>query len=124
MNGKRKVLVAAAAAGVMLFGIATPANAATGYARCDPGYLCLFTEPNGQGVIAQYKVGDADMGDSFGPLGMNDNAESYWNRSGANWSLYNGPYYGGTVSGMSPDKPDGANFPASLRNVISSLKKM
>jgi Peptidase inhibitor family I36 len=81
-------LLTVAAAFVGIAGVATPAQAATGWDRCEAGYFCAFTGPNGTGVIAQYKVGDPDLSDGIGPTGMDDNIESIWNRTGSMWAVH------------------------------------
>ncbi|MDN3495814.1 peptidase inhibitor family I36 protein [Planococcus sp. APC 4015] len=67
---------------------ATAAQAATGWDRCQPGYFCGFTGTNGTGTIAQYQVGDPDLSDGYGPVGMDNNIESFWNRTGSVWGVY------------------------------------
>jgi hypothetical protein len=67
---------------------AAPAQAATGWDRCEPGYFCAFTGTNGTGVIARYQVGDPDLSDGHGPVGMDNNIESLWNRTGSIWGVW------------------------------------
>lgn len=63
----------AAATLLMAVAPAAPAQAVTGWDRCQPGYFCAFTGTNGTGIIAQYQVGDP---------------ESLWNRTGSVWSVW------------------------------------
>ncbi|WP_420157633.1 peptidase inhibitor family I36 protein [Nocardiopsis sp. CNT-189] len=101
MSVLRKGLIAAAAAGAMLFAgtaVAAPAQAATGWDRCPHGYACLFSQPHGQGTIGIFKYGSPDLRQQ----GLGENVRSVWNRAGATLYLYRGYNYIGTTT----------NFPA------------
>lgn len=116
----RGLLVSAAIGAAMVVATAPPASAATGYARCPDLRMCVFTGPNGSGAIAYFSTGDANLGDSVGPTGMNNNIESIWNRSGHSWALFDGTGYTGTRWVSNPYVGH-ANLSASEANKISSL---
>lgn len=90
MGSKRAVLVAAAAAVVMSVAAAAPASAQ--YSRCPDTWFCAFTGQNGNGVMAQYKWGDANLNDAHGPTGMSNNIQSVWNRRAHEWIVYANPW--------------------------------
>jgi hypothetical protein len=97
----------------------SPAQAATGYNRCPANRMCVFTGVNGTGAIGIFTVGDANLGDSVGPRGLNNNIESAWNRRGDEWALWNDAGYQGGITLFY----DGArgNITARYRNITSSL---
>ncbi len=99
-----------------------PAQAATGYNRCPANRMCVFTGVNGTGAIGIFSVGDANLGDSVGPRGLNNNIESGWNRRGDEWALWNNAGYAGGITLFY----DGArgNIAAQYRNITSSLKSI
>jgi hypothetical protein len=101
---------------------AVPASAATGYARCAKGNLCLFSEQGGRGVVAQYKNGDHDLSDAVGPRGMNDNVESVWNRSGQPFVAFNRVDYEGRIGVIYAG--DKGNTKPGFTNSVSSLKRL
>ncbi|MGA3538002.1 peptidase inhibitor family I36 protein [Micromonosporaceae bacterium DT194] len=120
----RRLLGAAAAtatAAALVLTVAGPASAATGYARCPQIRYCLFTGLNGTGVMAYFVKGDANLGDSIGPQGMNNNSKSHWNRSGHTFDLYEGAYKEGTHWVSHPHSTSGSNFVVAARDKISSL---
>ena len=82
--------------------------------------MCVFTGPNGSGAIAWFATGDADLGDSVGPVGMNNNIESIWNRSGHDWALFDGAGYTGTRC-VSYAYAGHNNVIAAAANKVSSL---
>ncbi|WP_169742070.1 peptidase inhibitor family I36 protein [Phycicoccus jejuensis] len=101
---------------------APSASAATGYDRCPNFKMCVFTGPNGTGVMATFSVGDANLGDNIGPTGMNNNIESTYNRTGHDWDLWDGAGYTGEhwVSHTHYDG-HGRNVYAGIANRVSSL---
>lgn len=89
MGLKRMLAAAAAALTISLAAGAAPADAQ--YSRCPDGWFCAFTGQNGNGVMAQYKWGDANLNDANGPTGMSNNIQSVWNRRAAGWLVYANP---------------------------------
>lgn len=116
----KRLLVAASIGAAMVVATAPSASAATGYARCPDFRMCVFTGTNGSGVIAWFSTGDADLGDSVGPVGMNNNIESIWNRSGHDWALFDGAGYTGT-RWVSYAYAGHNNVIAAAANKVSSL---
>lgn len=104
-----------------------PSQAATGYARCPAGKLCVFTGTGGSGVIGIFSTGDVDLGAAPGPSGLNNNIESVWNRSSSNFGFYpERNYNGGSADGISELVPRTAKatFYPEFRNTTSSIKKL
>ena len=121
MRTKRLLAFASVGAAAMIVAAASPAAAATGYNRCPNLKMCVFTGPNGTGAIAYFSTGDANLGDSVGPVGMNNNIESIWNRSGHTFELFDGAGYTGTRWVSNP-YVGGNNVIASAANRVSSLR--
>lgn len=111
--------VLAAVALVSSVALAAPAQAATGYDRCPSGRLCLFTGTGGTGTMATYLAGDANMADSTGPTGMNNNVESVWNRTSMYFMVWDGRYYTGDYWTITPGTK--GTLLSSIRNRISSV---
>ena len=118
---KRNVLAATAMAAALAGVGAVPAQAATGYDRCVGYRMCVFTGPNGSGTMASFVYGDANLGDSIGPTGMNNNIESYINNSGHHWDFWDGAGYTGEIRHSEP-WVGGRNFGAGFDNRASSLR--
>lgn len=117
---KRMATAAGVAAAALSAGSVAPAGAATGWDRCPDGYLCAFTGPSGTGVMAQYKWGDANLGDANGPTGMNNNIESVWNRRSSVFVIYDAP--GCDSAPNTTVDPGKRNFTGFWENRISSLR--
>ncbi len=116
-----RIFAAVVLSGGAIVCASSPASAA--YSDCPVNRYCVWTGPNGTGAMATFASGDADLSDSVGPTGMNDNIESYRNRTGDNWCLYNGTGFNGPGAQMTPGQvTNGANvlFP----NTASSLRKI
>lgn len=113
--------LATAAVAALLASFAPAASAATGYDRCPADRMCVFTGPNGSGVIGIFQNGDVNLGDSVGPTGLNNNIESMRNRTGSDWCFWTGINYNGTVWRGGPGA--GANTVPAATNTISSLKR-
>lgn len=120
MRARKLVISLSVAALVVLGGTAAPANAATGWDRCHQGWFCVFAEPNGQGLMAMYQVGDPNLGDAYGPQGMNNNIESVWNRTGSSWGLFKGTYGTGEGAGFGPGARTSIWW---FANVASSIQR-
>ncbi|MFI1273993.1 peptidase inhibitor family I36 protein [Micromonospora sp. NPDC020751] len=116
----RKVLAAMSMAAALVGVTAVPAHAATGYDRCPQIRMCVFTGPNGSGTMAAFVIGDANLGDSNGPIGMNNNIESFFNNSGHHWDFWDLPGYTGDFRHSEP-YVGGKNFGAGFDNRVSSL---
>lgn len=116
----RNVLAATTLAAALTAATAVPATAATGYNRCPQLKMCVFTGPNGSGTMAYFSVGDADLGDSNGPTGMNNNIESFFNNSGHTWYFWDYPGYSGDRRASDP-YVGGKNFGDAWDNRVSSL---
>jgi Peptidase inhibitor family I36 len=117
----KSLLVSASIGAVLAAAAASPASAATGYARCPDLRMCVFTGPDGTGAIAYFATGDGNLGDSSGPVGMNNNIESIWNRSGHTWELYDGVGFSGTRWVSNPFVGHNNVIP-SAANKVSSLR--
>ncbi|TDC59157.1 hypothetical protein E1258_18915 [Micromonospora sp. KC207] len=117
----KSLLACASITAAMVVAAASPASAATGYNRCPDFKMCVFTGPNGSGTIAWFSTGDGNLGDSSGPVGMNNNIESIWNRSGHTWELFDGAGYSGTMWTSRP-YVGGNNVIAAAANRVSSLR--
>ncbi|TDB71312.1 peptidase inhibitor family I36 protein [Micromonospora sp. KC721] len=115
------LLVSASIGAAMVVAAAPPASAATGYDRCPNFRMCVFTGPNGSGAIAYFSTGDGNLGDSSGPVGMNNDIESIWNRSGHTWELFDGVGFSGTRWVSRPYVGPNNVIPAAA-NKVSSLR--
>lgn len=56
----------------------------TAYADCPAGWFCVWEHANGQGRMARFQSGSADLRD----FNLNDQVSSAWNRTGVNWCTY------------------------------------
>ncbi|MBB4912633.1 peptidase inhibitor family I36 protein [Actinophytocola algeriensis] len=115
-----KVLAATALATALAGAATVPAYAATGYDRCPQNRMCIFTGYNGSGVMAAFAVGDADLGDSNGPTGMNNNTKSFYNNSGHHWDFWDLRGYDGAIRHSEP-YVGGRNFGSAWVNRVTSL---
>lgn len=97
------------------------APSVTGWDRCPSGRMCVFTGLHGTGTIGIFRSGDANLGDSNGPSGLNNNIESVWDRNGEEWCLFNDPGYEGGIT-LVKDGAKGNINPPRYRNITSSLK--
>ena len=93
----RNLLAATSMAVALTGAAAVPAQAATGFDRCVGYVMCVFTGPNGTGTMASFVVGDGNLGDSNGPVGMNNNIESFINKSGHHWDFWDLAGYSGDI---------------------------
>lgn len=98
-NLARRISVAVASVGMAVVATialgASPAQAATGWARCPSGYFCIFDGASGTGKMAYFKWGSPDLR----AQGMHNKTTSYWNRTSRYWTMYDGFKYtaGGIV---------------------------
>jgi hypothetical protein len=116
-----RLFVAACAAVLLSSLTVAPAEAATGWDRCDPGHFCVFGGLNGTGAFAQYTNGDRNLGDSDGPTGLNDNIESVWNRVSDDAFVLYGQASCEGASTIVWNEPRKGNLIPSWRNRVSSL---
>lgn len=123
MIRKTTMALACAALGGSL--LAAPASAApvsiTAYSDCPAGRLCVWTGLGGTGAIGIFRTGDANLGDSVGPRGLNNTIESAWNRTGSDWCFYDGANYSGAFLGPTTPGSRG-NLKTEYRNRITSLE--
>lgn len=119
----RRVGVGALASLGIIAATATAATAApTGYDRCKPGRLCLFTEPDGQGFYASFKVGSPDLAIPISGYVFDNKARSVFNNgAGEIYYLYPDARYAGTPLPVGTVGP--TNLPASIDGQVSSLKR-
>lgn len=121
----RLTIVAAVSAVFMSVFVATPAEAATWKGTCPKGKFCVYTGLTGTGTRAVFEVGDANLGDSTGPTGMNNKIKSVWNRSGEAYLVYDKKSCEGAWTAVYPagvkGKSHKGNFTKPWRNRISSL---
>lgn len=114
--------VALATASILAAGVpASAATSATGWARCPVGKFCVFTEPNGQGAMATFTSGDANLAVAPGPSGLNANIESVWNRNGLGFVLYSKAGYDGDSRAIF-DYQGKVNLGSKLANNVRSVK--
>jgi hypothetical protein len=124
------VLGGVAAAGAML---ATPATAQDVYQAdtstsasvkawgdCPANRSCIFAGLGGGRPFAHFANGDANLGDSSGPRGMNNTTESVWNRTGQDWCYYDGPNFTDLIFVVAP-RFQGDLLPEH-RNRVTSLR--
>jgi hypothetical protein len=102
------------AAVVAAVGLSMPAaEAATGYARCTAGNFCVFSEPNGGGTIALFKLGSPDLRGQH----IDDTVSSAWNRGADAFALcrdYNRvwnltTYFPGAQANIEPENDNQAS---------------
>lgn len=91
MSFKRARLALVAGAAALTVSAAAAAPASAQYSRCPDTWFCAFTGQNGNGVMAQFKWGDANLNDANGPTGMSNNIQSVWNRRADAFIVYANP---------------------------------
>lgn len=101
---------------------ANAVESATGYARCDVGYMCVFTGKNGSGAIGKFKNGDVNLAVAPGPSGLNNNIESMRNRTTGSWCFYGSTNYNTGTGSWRGYPGGGSNTVPAATNTISSLK--
>lgn len=109
-------LVGSTAIAMIASTLAATAPASAAWSDCPNGYFCLFTGPNGSGQMFYTAAQPAQLG--F----MNNDSESYWNRSVFNYCLFNNQDHQ-VFRTQSPAGFQG-NFSDGLANQISSLGKV
>jgi hypothetical protein len=116
MMGKKLHMLALPIAAAALAVLASPAQAATGYDRCQDGYYCMFSGLDGTGDIIQIQDDTPDLA----ALGMADRAKSDWNRTDSFIHLFSEADYGGCAAVTSPR--DKGNFFSSFRDFFDSVR--
>jgi len=114
--GKKFRMLALPIAAAALTALATPAQAAEGYDRCQEGHYCLFSGLDGTGDIVQLTGSTAGLA----ALGMGDRAKSDWNRTDTLIHLYSEPDYGGCTAVTSPRGK--GNFYIDFRDFFDSVR--
>lgn len=114
--GKKFRMLALPIAAAALTALATPAQAAEGYDRCQEGHYCLFSGLDGTGDIVQLTGSTAGLA----ALGMGDRAKSDWNRTDTLIHLYSEPDYGGCTAVTSPRGK--GNFSIDFRDFFDSVR--
>ncbi|WP_344887655.1 peptidase inhibitor family I36 protein [Nonomuraea antimicrobica] len=104
------------AAAAALTVLATPAQAADGYDRCQDGYYCLFSGLDGTGDIVQIKSDTPDLA----ALGIADRAKSDWNRTGSWIHLFSEANYEGCSAVTTPRGK--GNFYIDFRDFFDSVR--
>ncbi|PWK85507.1 peptidase inhibitor family I36 [Lentzea atacamensis] len=93
---------------------------AAAWSDCPAARMCIWTGLDGNGGIGYFANGDANLGAAPGPSGLNNTAESAWNRSGSRFCFYDGANYSGFLGDVLPGEQ--GNIKPEYRNRISSLK--
>ncbi|MFC4006200.1 peptidase inhibitor family I36 protein [Nonomuraea purpurea] len=103
-------------AAAALAALATPAQAAEGYDRCQEGYYCLFSGFDGTGDIVQLQGNTPNLA----ALGMGDRAKSDWNRTDTLIYLFSEANYDGCAAVTSPRGK--GNFFITYRDFFDSVQ--
>ncbi|MEV6977734.1 peptidase inhibitor family I36 protein [Kitasatospora sp. NPDC093806] len=114
----RSLLVPLAAVGAVALPVTVPAHAATGYDRCPVGFYCLFSGLDGTGDIVRLNRSAPDLA----ALGMDDRAESDWNRTGSTIHLWSDRDYSGCTAVTSTGPTGKGDFFPAYRDFFSSVQ--
>ncbi len=90
------------------------------WSACPAARMCIWTGLNGNGGIGYFANGDVNLGAAPGPSGLNNTAESAWNRTGSRFCFYDGAGYTGFLGYVYPNEQ--GNIKPELRNRVTSLK--
>ncbi len=93
---------------------------ATAFSDCPAARMCIFNNLNGGHPWGYFAVGDANLGAAPGPSGLNNNAESGYNRTGQVWCFYDGANYTSLLGVIDPGQQ--GNFRPEVRNKVTSLR--
>ncbi|WP_439679319.1 peptidase inhibitor family I36 protein [Embleya sp. MST-111070] len=96
----------------------SPAGAADGYDRCPAGYYCMFSGLDGTGDMIKLTRSTPDLA----ALGMNDRAESDWNRTASTIYLWSDAGYSGCTAVTSSGPTGKGNFFPDYRDFVSSVQ--
>ncbi|MFF2845018.1 peptidase inhibitor family I36 protein [Streptomyces sp. NPDC058001] len=86
-NGIRMALAGATVAGLTMIALPSPAQAATGYVRCNKGDICFFSGYDGGGKMCAWTGNDTDW--------QKGAEKCSWSKSTKVKSVYNRGYSGG-----------------------------
>jgi hypothetical protein len=100
--------------------IETPDVSIAAWGDCPAARMCIWTGLDGNGGIGYFANGDVNLGAPPGPSGLNNTAESAWNRTGNRFCFYDGANYNGYLGDVLPGGQ--GNIKPEYRNKISSLK--
>ncbi|GHB85255.1 hypothetical protein GCM10010347_65170 [Streptomyces cirratus] len=115
---KRILTGLASAVAALSMASVSPAYAADGYDRCPVGYYCMFSGLDGTGDMIKLTSNTPDLG----ALGMNDRAQSDWNRTSSTIHLWSDTGYTGCTT-VTPAGPTGkGNFFPTYRDFFSSVQ--
>ncbi|MFC5828170.1 peptidase inhibitor family I36 protein [Nonomuraea insulae] len=114
--GKKLHIWALPLAAAALAALATPAQAAAGYDRCQEGNYCLFSGLDGTGDIVQITGNTPDLA----ALGIADRSKSDWNRTDSWIHLFSEAAYGGCSAVTSPRGK--GNFYVDFRDFFDSVR--
>ncbi|MFD3947052.1 peptidase inhibitor family I36 protein [Streptomyces sp. NPDC058579] len=78
------LLAPPAFAAALVFATGSAAAAPSGYDRCPSGHFCLFSEYDGNGAIASFRLGSPNLAQQ----GFDDLAASYANHTDSVWCTY------------------------------------
>ncbi|MFI9403694.1 peptidase inhibitor family I36 protein [Nocardia sp. NPDC052316] len=97
--------------------LAAPAQAEAGYDRCPAARFCIFSEPNGGGRIAYFRLGSTDLR----LQNMDGQVHSLWNRTSQWWQGYTEyNYRGGVIFNVNPGLQ--SNVPSDVAPQIHSVR--
>lgn len=114
--GKKLHIWALPLAAAALAALATPAQAADGYDRCQEGNYCLFSGLDGTGDIVQINGNTPDLA----ALGIADRSKSDWNRTDSWIHLFSEAAYGGCSAVTTPRGK--GNFYVDFRDFFDSVR--
>ncbi|MGW6918274.1 peptidase inhibitor family I36 protein [Kitasatospora sp. NPDC054939] len=92
-------------------------HAADGYDRCPVGRYCLFSGLDGSGDMVALSGNTPDLG----ALGMDDRAESDWNRTPSTIHLWSDARYSGCTAVTSSGPTGKGDFFPAYRDFFSSV---
>jgi hypothetical protein len=119
----KRVMVAAAAVGAAVFGLAVPANATEHNGDCESGEFCLYYSPYYAGGTFDMYYSDGNLNDNYfvgTSLRVGNNSASAWNNDGVRWYVYTGTGYTGSSGWYDPG--DYNPQMTSFRNQIESAR--
>jgi hypothetical protein len=111
------LLMGVAAATATVVPVST-AHAADGYDRCPAGYYCMFSGLDGTGDMIKLTRSAPDLA----ALGMNDRAESDWNRTSSTIYLWSDANYSGCTAVTSSGPTGKGNYFPTYQDFFSSVQ--
>ncbi|QDQ16791.1 hypothetical protein FH965_38255 [Streptomyces spectabilis] len=116
MRKRLSALRVAVAATAVAAAPASTAHAADGYDRCPAGFYCMFSGLDGTGEMIKISGNTPDLG------GMDNRAESDWNRTPSTIYLWSGTGYSGCTAVTSSGPSGKGNFFPTYRDFFSSVQ--